>query len=133
MIKNNELKIGNYISVDGKFIEVLALKENLFAFKVYSDNRMISSWNPYIPINRTGVKGIVVTPDILIGIGFEQRSETYFTYESISVNLGDYPNICCDWVSEHDEVFNYEILYLHTLQNVYSEFMNHERKLNIKF
>lgn len=113
-----ELRIGNLVEWYGKYYPIIQIKENNACIEDLSNDFDQLHWLPVL-------SPIVLTPEILIKVGFTERSNSQGTYYHIKHEEFDgyaydlekkcistyYPAACNGFCS-------LDIKYLHQLQNV---------------
>jgi hypothetical protein len=118
-MKANELRIGNWVDVNGKFCKVQSISDDGINYTDETDHYEDQSYN-YI-LWCSIFDPIPLTPEILEKAGFEKGLNGYFFKGGVEYNLKRHML----------EGFGYcEILYLHQLQNLYYALTGEE--LNIE-
>jgi hypothetical protein len=122
MIKATELRIGNYITYQGKQITVegVSVSGYIYHSKGQFDGSIGSAYVPFEPIP--------LTEDWLVRFGFEkevkQSDSVYISDNVYRLNIFEYATSCgtmnleIDYYDQHAS-FTTNIKYVHQLQNLY--------------
>ena len=128
-MKNNELRIGNYVQHKGEIVKVEQITKHKIGYHKYADKRTMQylKYSEIVPIE--------ITEDILIRLGFEETfNDTYseiLRYDKIEV-IKFYERLLVHIFNKYSEYcFGNIIKYIHELQNAY--FVVNNKELEIKF
>jgi hypothetical protein len=124
MIKANELRIGNYILINGSIVRIgYGVIQD-----VYQKNKGIR--NQYL--NTLTHEPIPLTPEILEKAGFKfyEKSEMYEKDDFMDLHiLYDNAGYC---IKDYElNIWSPNILYLHQLQNLYFALTGEELEINL--
>ena len=126
MIKIQELRIGNMLSIEGTFIKVGKIEENSISWNIAKDTAKFKIWNPFLPISDKRINPIPLTEEILLKFGFEYRKKN-----SKVIMLGltneEYETTLQNWITTNFfqisrcgiNALSVEIKYVHQLQNIF--------------
>lgn len=142
-MKNNELRIGNYVQHKGEIVKVEQITKHKIGYHKYADKRTMQ----YLKYSE--IEPIEITEDIVTNCGFKKMMSFFVIEENntITQSLSFYISITphAEWEEESSVVdrcwiYNFYgkdsgihscINYLHELQNAY--FVVNNKELEIKF
>jgi hypothetical protein len=122
MVKPNEVRIGNWLLMeylDSKYVQVTAVSDK----SGIVINRA--------PITSSILKGIPVTPEILLKAGFYKQDENYYVHDEsyIWIMLEDMTIGLFILPCENDA--DISVKYVHQLQNFYFALTGEELKIEL--
>ena len=128
MIKPQELRIGNMLSIEGTFIKVGKIEENSISWNIAKDTAKFKIWNPFLPVSDKKINPIPLTKEILLKFGFNKEYQK--GYIGIDVCNSDFvltePFKMGEWQTNYTFQFETgsvpkfkEIEYVHQLQNLF--------------
>jgi len=114
-MKDQGLRIGNYISVHGHKIAIGTLNADSFSFTING-----KTWNPYLPLDDPRVKGINLIDDLIERCMFVATQDGYFRQELGEIFISK-PFSECGYhlVKTGSGSKLTSLKYLHQLQNFY--------------
>ena len=119
MIQANELRIGNYVLINGKFCKTEAITGCMVSVSGYEINR-------FKPFEFKHLEPIQLTEEILLKCGFEKKQEWYrhnemkkYTIESGVIDLTKGRYHIRQYISKDKSLHLSDLKYLHQLQNLY--------------
>lgn len=128
-MKNNELRIGNYVQHKGEIVKVEQITKRKIGYHKYADKRTMQ----YLKYSE--IEPIEITEDLLLKKGFEKIFDRVFPQEcfvygdeEVLVRVSGY------WYAILAvDIYNMKkhIKYIHELQNAY--FVVNNKELEIKF
>lgn len=130
-MKANELRVGNIIEVEGKYITPSHLKENHFCWVIKVTEKGQKIYNPYLPYTDERVKPIPLTEELVFKAGFihydeDDNNNTIYAKGCYYIKKKPFSNNFFFVINKID----IKIEYLHELQNLY--FALTKEELNIK-
>lgn len=133
-MKANELRIGNWIKYEDKLVQVVQLS-SMMIFCQRDENQFLVNCAPEV------FKPIELTEEVLLKIGFKKKNDCYilsneyifFVYykDSFKQELLASVKRKGKYYYNTNELKNYDIRYLHELQNAYYLLTNEELKVEL--
>lgn len=126
-MKNNELRIGNYVQHKGEIVKVEQITKRKIGYHKNGDKSRMH----YLKYSE--IKPIEITEDLLLENGFEKEfywvfSQDCFVYDNDKVLLRQSFDDN-SWYATIVYLGMFSINYIHELQNAYYVFNNKELKL----
>lgn len=128
-MKNNELRIGNYVQHKGEIVKVEQITKRKIGYHKYADKRTMQ----YLKYSE--IEPVEITEDILIRLGFEETFDNTYSeilrYDKIKVIKFDERLLVHIFNNYSTYSFGSRIKYIHELQNAY--FVINNKELKLKF
>lgn len=126
-MKNQGLRIGNYILVNGHEIAIGTLYVDSFSFTING-----KTWNPYLPLNDPRVEGIKLTDELFNKCVFISTSNGFFRPDLGEIFISK-PFAECGYylVKTESGVKLTSLKYLHQLQNFYHVITGQDLKIGL--
>lgn len=124
MIKQNELRLGNYVKTIHDTLDIIKVTE-IKESVIYSDKTKGISYGSLLPIP--------LTREILLKCGFEQSEwDNYSTFRNLFCQEGSIViSLKNKYIEIGDLTLDFKIKHLHQLQNLYFALTNEELKINL--
>ena len=132
-IKANELRVGNYVSVNGKIIKVNDIDEIGINSFVDCDFESVD-YGGYFDVNKVNnprhpvylIEPIILNEERLLRFGYKLMKESEYTFDTFELNGVGLWNKERDFSLLIFEFSNLEVKHVHTLQNLYYALKNTE-------
>lgn len=131
-MKTNELRIGNYVNIEGDVVKVKEIYEKSIHY-TYGEYESYATEDFIQPIE--------LTEEILVKIGFEKDGNNYSLIcgdIEVGYYIDKFKQVLCISVSREkrfykNELRSYDVKYLHQLQNAYYLLTNEELEVELWF